>query len=245
MDSQLYTAASGLVAQSKRLDAVAHNLANLQTPGYRAQRTFTAMVQGAASSSSPTIRTANSAVALAGSWEEPGVNIVRGTGRALDVALAERQYLVVETPAGPAYTRNGALDFSATGDLLDSGGRPVLGPDGRPIAGVPAGAALADDGTVRVGGEIVATLGIVEDVDGVLVRLGGSLMGAEGRDDALAEVTTRQVRTGYLEGSGTNPLHELVDLIDAQRAFERFQRVVSITVNEVDRRAANDLAQSR
>ena len=51
-----------------------------------------------------------------------------------------------------------------------------------------------------------------------------------------------RLRVGWLEGSGSDPVQELIRLIDAQRAFEQYQKVMSLTANEINRRAVNEIA---
>ena len=67
------------------------------------------------------------------------------------------------------------------------------------------------------------------------------MLSANGRDDEL-ERSDADLRPGWLESSGVDPLRELVRLIETQRAFESYQKLVSMTMNETNRRAVNDLA---
>ncbi len=242
MDSQLYTAASGLLQEERRLELISNNLANLSTPGYRAQRAFATVYQKLGPEAGAIVRGANAGVAIAGTFEVPGPGPIRSTGRDLDVALEDGDLLAVETPGGRRYTRAGNLGVSTDGKLVDAAGRAVLGTDGKPIQGLGAGASIAADGSVLEGDNEVGRLLVVRDPKKVLAREGNNLLSAVGNDAALATVADPTVRPGWLEGSGTDALGELVHLIEAQRAFESYQKLVSTSMNEVNRRAANDLA---
>jgi flagellar basal-body rod protein FlgF len=241
MNSQLYTAASGLLAEERRLELISNNLANLATPGYRAQRAFSAVYQRFGAEAGESVRAANAAVALAGTYEVPGPGPLRETGRALDVALDPEDLLVVQTPAGRRYTRNGALEITSAGALTDSSGHPILNAGGNAIAGLTPGTGVTADGRLMDGETELGRLSIVRDPKHVLHPEGNNLLSADGNDASLETVDAPSVRPGWLEGSATNPLGELVELIQAQRAFESYQKLVAATMNEVNQKAVNDI----
>jgi len=242
MNSQLYTAASGLLLEQRRLELTSNNLANAKTPGYRPQRSFAAIYQTLGPEAEEEARVANTAVALAGTYDVPGPGPRLATGNPLDVALEAGEYLVVDTPAGRRYTRAGNLQVSSAGELVDGAGHPVLSSAGQPVSGLRERAAITDQAQVTAADAEVARLLIVRDERGVLRREGANLLTAGGRDAELENVADPRVRASWIEGSGTDPLLELVELIDAQRAFETYQKLVHATMNEVNRRAANDIA---
>jgi flagellar basal body rod protein FlgG len=242
MNSQLYTAASGLVAEQRRLELIANNLANLATPGYRAQRSFSAALERFGPDADPAVRAANAVVAVAGLYETGAPVPSRATGRALDVALEREDVLAVETAAGRRYTRAGALEVSPAGELTDAVGHRVLGSGGQPLAGLGPAASVTPDGRVLEGENEIGRLLDLRDPRGVLRPEGEGLLAAPGAEQALEEVTSPQLRPGWLAGSSTDALGELVQLIEAQRAFESYQKLVSLTMNEINRRAVIDLA---
>ena len=242
MDSQLYTAASGLLAEERRLELLSNNLANVHTPGFRAQRAFAAVFQKFDAEAPQQVRAANAGVAIAGSYESAGAGPVSETGRALDVALEPGRFLVVATPAGRRYTRAGNLQADASGGLVDGAGRPVLGSDGSPVSGLTTDPRVAADGRVFDGTNEAGSLLVVADPGHVLRPEGGNLLTAEGADQKLETQPSPTLRPGWLEGSAVDALGEMVQLIESQRAFESYQKIVSLTVNEVDRHAVNDIA---
>jgi flagellar basal body rod protein FlgG len=185
---------------------------------------------------------ANAGVAIAGSYETPGPGPVRETQRPLDLALEPDRYLAVETPAGRRYTRAGNLQVDATGALVDSGGRRVLGAEGGPLVGLTADASIAADGRLLDGATEAGRLLVVVDPAHVLRPDGGNLLTTSGADDKLENDASPTVRPGWLEGAAVDALGEMVQLVEAQRAFESYQKIVSLTINEVDRHAVNDIA---
>ena len=237
MNSQLYTAASGLIAQARKLDMVANNLANVSTNGYRAQRTFQNVYQRHVGSPG------NRAVALAGSWEPAGAGVHAPTGNPLDVALGDGQLLVLQTPAGRRYSRDGALSIGSGGELVDAKGNAVLDPRGVPITGLDAGSEILADGRVMRDGNEVATLQIARYDPELHQRVGGNLLSAAGREDDVDVVEDPQLRPGHVEQSNAAAVEELVRLIEIKRAFETYQKLVSLTMNDVNRRAVNDIAK--
>lgn len=242
MNSQLYTAASGLLVEERRLELISNNLANARTPGFRPQRPYATLYQRFGAAAADTVRAANAGVALAGTYEVPGPGPRRATGHPLDVALESGEFLVVETAAGRRYTRAGNLQASPTGELLDGAGHRVVGTTGQPITGLRLRAAITTQGQVTTEDNEIGRLLIVRDPRQVLRREGGNLLTADGQDAELDNVADPQVHASWLESSGTDPMRELVELIEAQRAFENYQKLVNLTMNEVNRRAANDLA---
>ena len=243
MNTQLYTAASGLLVEERRLEMVSNNLANLGTTGYRPQRTFATLYETLSGApAGGELRAANRAVALAGAFELPGPGQLRPTGRALDVAVGSDALFTVETPGGRRYTRDGSFSIDDGGRLVDNAGHNVLDVDGKPIQGLTPQASIGADGRVSdVGGEL-ATLAVVRDPGGVLRLEGGNLYTAGGADAELETLDEPGLHPATLESSAVQALGELVQLVDAQRAFEGYQKLITMTMYDVNRRTVNDIA---
>ncbi len=144
MDRMIYLSMSGAKATMQRQDVLANNLANVSTPGFRAELHAFRSVPVQGSGASTRVYALES---TPGYDATPGV--VTATGRNLDVALRGNAWLALQSLDGTeAYTRGGSLDVSADGTLTTRSGLPALG-DGGPIQ-VPANSAIsiAADGTV-------------------------------------------------------------------------------------------------
>lgn len=223
MDRSLYIAMSGakqiLLAQASN----ANNLANVNTPGFRADleqfRSQPVFGPGYASRVYAMV-------------ERPGVDLSIGsletTGRDLDVAINGEGWLAVQgKDGGEAYTRAGNLHITAQGQLLTSTGLPVLGNTG-PVAVPPAQKVeIGADGTISIipPGSNAATLAVVDRIklvkpakdqlekseDGLMRLPGGQ------RSVASAEVS---LTTGALERSNVSAVGEMVEMIELQRRYE-------------------------
>ncbi len=241
MNSQLYTAASGLLVQERRLELISNNLANLSTAGYRAQHAFSAVFDRFGPDAPEQVRMANAGVALAGTWETPGAGSRTHTGRPLDLALEPDEYLVLETGGGRRYSRAGSLLVSREGTLTDESGNRVLNSEKKPFAGLSAAARVEGDGRILDGDQELGRLLVVRDPGGDLLPEGRNLMTAAPGSPAPEEVNDPVVTPGFRERSNTDPLIELVDLIEAQRTFESYQKLITMTMSEVNRKAVNEL----
>jgi flagellar basal-body rod protein FlgF len=221
--TSLYTGMAGLQAISARMDAVAANLANQQTPGYAAVQAMTeaANYQGAAAPAGA------DAVALT-----PGPDTTQGslnhTGDPMNVALGGDAWLEVQTSTGPALTRDGSLSLSSDGILTDSAGNPVLSAGGQPISLPPlANLQIGSDGTVS--GVPAATPGapaqnfgqinLVSTPSGTLTPLSGTLYSPPA-GAALTASTDGSLHQGYLNGSNVDPTISMMEMISDSRSYQ-------------------------
>ena len=218
MADGIYVSMCGAAARTEQLDAIADNLANAQTPGFKASRPgFEAFLaaSGAEDKAYP-------ATVATGFDLRPGPT--ERTGNPLDVLPDEGAFLAVRTPAGIAYTRDGRLAVDAQRRLVQ-GGRPVLDPNGRDIL-VPPGAAphVGSDGIVHVGRAEVGQLGLFK-LEGAVDRIGPSLL-APGQGGTARALRSGTVRAGELELGNASPLDGMVQLISAQRQFDASMQAI-------------------
>ena len=219
MSTDLYVAASAQVAQSKRIDAIANNIANVNTAGYRATAVkFDTVMK----------RVGDEPVSFSG----PGqAYIIRDqgpiseTGNSLDVAVDGDGWMSLQTPAGTtAYTRDGRLQLTSNGDLTSVNGYPILDSGGSPISLDPQGGAvqIGENGMISQGGNPVAAIGLflIPD-DAKLTRYDNSAVIPDKPVDPVEDFTTASIRQGYIEGSNVNPILEMTRLIEASRAFDQ------------------------
>lgn len=237
----VYIGATGMLAESRRQDVIAANLANATTTGFRRS------VATSTPFAETLIRNMDAGAAPLGvltrGAQTEGVRMldtqgaVRSTGNALDLALVGDGYFTVDTAAGRRYTRDGAFSIGADGRLMSAQGDPVAGVDGpiRLTQGTPV--SIAADGTVTQDGTVRGRLLITALAAGSQVSEGGNLV-----DGTAAGAGTARVRQGHLEASGVNVVTEMVELIRTMRAFEANQKVVQshdealqATVNRVGR----------
>jgi flagellar basal-body rod protein FlgF len=223
--------------------AVANNIANVSTPGFRAQvDAFRAVpVQG---EELPT--RAHVVAATIGSDFTAGP--VTQTGRAMDVAIRGDGWLAVQAADGSeAYTRAGSLQLGPNGEVLTNDGRPVIG-DAGPLV-VPPGSevAIGSDGlvTARAPGAApsdtagVGRLKLVKPRAADLVRGDDGLFRVRPGATPAQPDATVTVLSGAVEGSNVNPAEALVQMISAARQFDLQMKTVQTA--ETNDQAANRL----
>ncbi|MFN3830444.1 MAG: flagellar basal-body rod protein FlgF [Tepidimonas ignava] len=228
MDRVIFTAASGATAALHRHQVIAHNLANVTTTGFRAElSTFRAVpLRGEGSTTR-----VHALEATPGYLDKPGN--LQSTGRPLDVAAVGRAFFAIQALDGTeAYTRAGALQVNAQGNLVGFNGLPMLDAGGAPIQ-VPndAQVSIARDGTVtaKVGNEAPQVLGrlkLVTPPQGQRLKRGeDGLFRASDGQPLPADETARLV-DGMLEGSNVDPIAAMVDMIAATRQYEAQMRLI-------------------
>ena len=153
MENSLLIGLSRQMALRRELDVVANNIANLNTTGFKADgavfQEFLMPVARADQFQPPDRRL--SFVQDRATWHDFGQGPVQQTGNPLDLAIDGDAFLVVQTPRGERYTRNGALQLNAIGELVTSAGDRVLGDNG-PITFQQQDReiSISEDGTVSV-----------------------------------------------------------------------------------------------
>lgn len=189
------------------LNVVSQNIANMRTPGYRAERLEEDFSHGL-----PT-----SQVTLDGS-DGP----VLDTGRKLDVALQGNGYFLVADKDGTYLSRDGAFNVDSTGQLVDAAGHAVLGESG-PIRLDNGPASIRPDGQVVQNGQVVDRLRVVT------VRQPGLLRDVGQGLYAYAGATTDwtgTLRTGALEEANVDPGGEMVHLMEITRHAQALQHAM-------------------
>jgi flagellar basal-body rod protein FlgF len=241
MDRMIYLSMSGAKAMLQRQDILAHNLANVSTNGFRAELAAFRAVPVRGDGASTRVYALES---TPGHSDAPGV--VQSTGRALDVAVSGKSWLAVQGLDGTeAYTRAGALDIDAEGQLVTRGGLPVLG-DGGPIS-VPANAQIdiGADGTVsaKVGHNRAQVLGRLKLVtpEERLVRGDDGLFRSPGGE--LDADPAARVQQGALEGSNVSAVETMVAMISAARQFEQQMKMLQ-TAEQKEQAATRLLSNS-
>jgi flagellar basal body rod protein FlgG len=162
------------------------------------------------------------------------------TNNDLDLAMEGPGYFVVQTAAGPLYTRGGNFRVSPVGQLITAAGDPVLGDNNRPITIIGAPVSISPDGTISTNDAITGRLKLVEFAPTVEIKsVGGTY--SEAPAGSAVPARTSQVRQGMLESSNVNPVSSVVELITAQREVETMRHVLTMMNGELDKTAAQEL----
>ena len=219
MDNPAYvslTRQSGLMHEMR---AIANNLANISTTGFRKEGVVFAEHVSALGGAEPSLSMAAD--------EGRMVNLAQGaltqTGGALDLAIEGEGFFLIETPEGNQLTRAGNFTASPEGEIVTEDGYRLLDIGGAPVAIPPDGGriAIAGDGTVSSGGVPFAQIGLfaptqaseLEHAAGTRFRTATEPQPVEGA----------QIFQGFLEGSNVAPVLEIARMIEVQRAYEMGQ----------------------
>ena len=246
MDRMIYTALTGMDAAMNRQRAIASNLANASTPGFRAESFSTGNLH-LVGSSLDVRGFAQGAVRGA----DMSAGSTTHTGRALDVALSGDALLTLQgADGGEVYSRRGDLSVDVTGRLINGDGLAVMGEAG-PIAvppgwnvtlGADGSVFAADPGAPDVPAEQVGRIKLANPAGSPLLKdLDNQLRVPDG--GILPADPTAQLVTGALEGSNVDTAGTLVAMIDAQRSFERRTQLIA-TAQELDQASARLMSVS-
>ncbi|RDE05878.1 flagellar basal-body rod protein FlgF [Sphingomonas aracearum] len=223
MDRLVYTAASGLKAHMASQAAIANNIANVNTTGFRADRVVFDRLSVTGPGFEARVPASEQVIDA-----DRKAGAMMQTGRPLDVAVTGDAWIAVQAPDGSeAYTRRGDLSVNASGVLETGDGHPVMG-SGGPITLPPyQKVSIGSDGSVSIvpqgstdgAAQVIDTIKLVstqgtdtaKGLDNLLYVKGGGV---------LPQDMEAQVTGGALEGSNVDMTQALVDMIENQRAYE-------------------------
>jgi len=226
MDYGLYVSAAGADTQSRRMEVVSHNLANVDTPGFKEElavlqaRHSRAVRDGLVSRGSQDINNLGSGVSMTDTVTNFAPGTLKRTGNGLDVAINGDGFFVVDGGDQQLLTRAGDFHLDPVGRLLTAQGYAVLADDGTPIVVDPSlPFRIHDDGFLEHsgGGQF---LGLAKPTSlGDLARVGQNLFRPLAPLQAVPP-QERHVAGGFLEISGVRPARAMMELIETSRAYE-------------------------
>jgi flagellar basal-body rod protein FlgG len=259
MNRALRTAATGMYAQQLNIDTIAHNLANVNTTGFKKSRPefqdlMYQTLKAAGVSQNPNLQQAtelqvgNGAVpvATARSFEQGDV---QPTENKLDVAIQGEGFFQIRRPDGTlAYTRDGSFKMSSEGTLVTSAG--YLVEPAVTFSADTTGITISRDGTIEAtttGSSESTKVGQFELAKFVnpsgLSAIGGDLyVETTASGTPIVGSATNEgfgeVMQGYLESSNVDVVEEMVGMITAQRAYEISAKTIK-TVEDMLTTATN------
>ena len=242
MDSGYYAAMTGLVARTQALDIAATNLANAQTPGYRAeQEYFRSVLLGPDAEDSQLGRTVNNFGLLGGDRLNMGQGALDQTGNPLDLAIEGEGFFQVQTSNGPRFTRDGGFHRTPGGQLVTAAGDAVLSTTGQPIPGPPGEVSVGVDGVLSVAGGVVATVGVFTFPHGAELTPEGAnrYLAPAGVKPALE--ANASIHQGAIENANQGMIPGSLNLILVQREAEMMQKALTVFHTEFNKIASEDL----
>jgi flagellar basal-body rod protein FlgF/flagellar basal-body rod protein FlgG len=242
MDSGYYAAMTGLEARTQALDTAAANLANAQTPGFRAEREFfRSVLLGPDGADSQLGETVNNYGLLGGDRLSMAQGALVETGNPLDLALEGQGFFMVQTPNGPRYTRDGSFHRTPSGQLVTQAGEPVLSATGQAIQVPPGEISVGVDGSVSVAGGVVGRVGVFDFPAGTNLKPEGANRYVAPQGVTPVAATGASIRQGALEGANQDVVQGTLDLVMMQRQAEMMQRALTVFHTEFNKFATEDL----
>lgn len=221
-----------MLAQERRMEQIANNLANVDTSGYKKEDiTFWEMMFTAADHR-PRV---GKALKVLTDHEQGSA---KQTDNPLDFAINGDGFFRVQTPAGVRYTRNGNFTLNNQGQLSTFDGNLVIG-EGGPIVLTDQNIKVGRDGLITANGQEINRLSITTFADvNTLEKEGANLFRpSEGAAQELP-VEAPDIKQGYLEGANVNIVSEMTAMIDLQRAYQSQQKAIQ-TTDEIDQQSTS------
>ncbi len=265
MSKGIYTAVSGAMAQTQKLETIANNLANVNTPGFKRdsqifKEYLTAYEKEPSVVQVPRIPASiesfydmqggdKSFVDTAGTYTDFQQGFLKQTGNPLDIGIEGKGFFEVLTPDGVKLTRSGNFSLDSEGRIVTKQGYPVLkdgglgaDPQSRIIKTNGAKLTVSPQGEIFEGAENHGKIAIL-DVGNrdSLLKTGSGLFGFKDNLDAKMTLATDSViHQGTLEASNVNTVREMTDMITATRTFESTQKAIQ-AYDEMQKRLVNDV----
>jgi flagellar basal-body rod protein FlgF len=242
MEVPIYIGLSRQVALRRQLEVIGNNIANLNTAGFRAERTlFESALESAGS-----VKGDRAAFTIdRETYTDHQTGSFATTGNPFDVALDGEGWLQVQTPDGVRYTRDGRMRRDTEGQLVNAAGQPYLDDGGQPIV-VPAESsefAVNRDGTVSADQQSVAKLGIMRFADRRALSQTGDTQFKAADGVVPEEDTETRVSQGKIEESNVKGVLEMTRMMDLSRDYQAVTRMVE-DGQELLRSAINRLGKS-
>lgn len=253
---ELYSVVAGSMVQERRLEVLAHNIANVATVGFKADiPIFEVVPVPPPPASMIPVMSPSAALTSAPSFEQgyptfTGIKTdmsqgeLHGTGNSLDLAINGKGWFAVQTAQGIRYTRKGNFTLNDQGQLATQDGWLVVGNRG-PITIQGNHIRIDPRGTITVDEQEVDQLSIVTaPSDDALQREGGSLFALKPGIQPGGTDAAMDVKQGFLERSNISPFRGMMELVDVMRANESYQKVLQI-FSDITSRAINDVGRLR
>ncbi|MFW7377897.1 MAG: flagellar hook-basal body protein [Oligoflexus sp.] len=261
MLKNIYTPVAGALSHERAMEALANNLANINTVGFKGDNVTFTLLEPEPYKNYPTpIPPANfkvdlnkigplkgnemSYVGIAGMERDFTQGPAVITHNKLDFMIEGQGFFQVQTNEGPRFTRAGDLTLSRDGALITKSGDPVLGEKGV-IYLRSSQFEVNEKGEILQDGQLLDRLKLFEfEEPKSLERVGQNYYLYSGPEEDIQLSQTARVRQGFLEGSNVNSIKNLTSLIMAHRSYEAYQKAVS-NFDQMMEKSSNSIGDVR
>lgn len=243
MENTLLVALSRQMSLERQIDVVANNVANVNTNGFKADKSLFEeyLNTGAREDNFAAADRRVSFVQDRATYHDLTQGPAEKTSNPLDVSIDGKAFFSIQTPGGERYTRDGAFQINAQGQLVTNGGNIVLGNNG-PITFQPTDL----DITITADGTVTVREGTVTQFDSIRGKLklskfddpqklqkeGLNLYSAPAGTTAQADTTSR-LNQGFVEKSNVNAVSEMSRMMEITRTY---QQIASLMQQQSDLR---------
>lgn len=227
----LYMSAMGAQAQSRRIEVLSNNLANVDSQGFKRELAVLSARDSAAIEKKVEYPSTTSINRIGGgaftreTMTDFSVGPLRQTGNISDVAIKGDGFFVTEKNGAEFLTRDGAFSVDANGVLMTQSGYRVLSEDGSPILITDPNYSISESGIVQQSGGATPIALVKPRFPADLVKVGDNHYRALSQPTAIP-APERQVASGFLEASNVKATQEMMTLIEASRAYESNVRMI-------------------
>ncbi len=233
MELTTNVALSRLIAQQRALDVTANNLANANTPGFKAERVvFSDWLSQQSGTDSPRGGAKVAFTQDRATYREQQAGPVQHTGNQLDLAVDGNGYFTVDTPRGPRLTRAGRFTPMPDGRLGDADGNALLDRVGQPVrlSAADTNITITADGNISSQNGSLGQIGLVQPDDpNRMTAEGARTLRADGPTTPVAQP---QIIQGAVEDSNVQPVMEMTRMMNDLRQFQFTSQLVQ---GEADR----------
>ncbi len=251
----LYAAFTGMASAWRYQDALANNIANANTVGFKREIASLeplpeVLLSQQAPVPAPLPARIQAVIGQVGTGQfvaefvtDFQQGILRQTGNELDLALTAGFFAIRDENGTTFFTRDGRFQRDAAGTLVTSAGYHVLGTDGQPITLPQDPVTITPDGIIQdANGDELARLQILDFAPGQLARAGEAYFRPLGDAAGQPPVGGPGLRQGFLESSNANLVEELTSLLAVQRVYQANQAVLARLDTTLDQ-AAGELGR--
>lgn len=242
MNSGMFAALSGSLMAETRMDRISNNLANVNTPGFKKDKSGFESVLAGTTNQVPQSTTADPILQKENLFIDFAPGSIAHTGNSLDMAIDGDGFFVVETPNGLAYTRQGNFRVNRDGALTTTDGYPVQGQQG--VINNLKGSQIDIDGkgVITVDGSVAGTIRMIDFEKPYTLKKAGSALFVAENNQTQEKQAAGQLRQGHLEGSNVETVTEMVQMIQATRDYESYSKVIK-SFDDMTNKAANELGR--